>query len=66
MSSLPDLVVAGPIELHRWRPHHLDQMVDAVASSFAELHRWMPWAETVPTPDEQLAVLRDGEIGLRC
>ena len=61
MAALPDTVVAGYLELHRWRPDHLDRLQDAVKASFTELHRWMPWAETMPTPVEQLEVLRAGE-----
>ncbi len=58
---MPDQLAAGPLDLHRWRPHHLHPLLDAVASSFAELHPWMPWAGTMPTAAEQRAVLRAGE-----
>ncbi len=61
MALLPDVLAAGPLELRRWRPDQLDQILDAVAVSFTELHRWMPWAETMPTAAEQLEVLRAGE-----
>ncbi len=58
---LPDVLPAGLIELHRWRPAHRDQLLAAVAASFPELHRWMPWAATMPTGSELSAVLREGE-----
>jgi RimJ/RimL family protein N-acetyltransferase len=61
VAGLPDQLTAGPLDLHRWRPHHLHPLLDAVAVSFAELHRWMPWAGTMPTPAEQREVLRAGE-----
>ncbi len=61
MASLPDRLAAGPLDLHRWRAHHLHPLLDAVATSFSELHPWMPWAGTMPTVAEQREVLRAGE-----
>ncbi len=61
MAALPDELAAGHLELHRWRPDHLGRLLEAIAASFPELHRWMPWAETMPTPGEQLEALRAGE-----
>jgi RimJ/RimL family protein N-acetyltransferase len=61
VARLPERLVAGPLDLDRWRLHHLDPLLDAVATSFPELHPWMPWAESMPTADEQREVLRAGE-----
>jgi RimJ/RimL family protein N-acetyltransferase len=61
VAALPDALGAGDLELHRWRTDHHDRLLGAVADSFPELHRWMPWAETMPTPDEQLEAIRAGE-----
>jgi RimJ/RimL family protein N-acetyltransferase len=58
---LPDVLSAGAIDLHRWRPAHGDELLGAVVVSFPELHRWMPWAATMPAADDLAAVLRDGE-----
>jgi RimJ/RimL family protein N-acetyltransferase len=49
------------IELRRWRTEDLDRLLAAIEVSFAELHAWMPWAEQMPTPDEELDVLRRGQ-----
>ena len=62
MAMLPDMLTAGAVELRRWRPSHLDQLMEAVAASLPELRRWMPWAQTMPTEAEQLDVLRAGEV----
>ena len=61
MAALPDALAAGAVELQRWRPDRLDQVLEAVAASFPDLHRWMPWARTMPTAAELLEVLRAGE-----
>jgi len=58
---LPDALSAGAVELRRWRPSHLDLLMEAVAASLPELRRWMPWARTMTTEAEQLDVLRAGE-----
>jgi len=61
MAMLPDELAAGPVELRRWRPSHLDQLREAVAASLPELRRWMSWAQSLPTEAEQLDVLLSGE-----
>src|SRR5688572_13269773 len=33
----------------------------AIESSFAELRQWMPWAQTMPSRDEEETVLLEGE-----
>ena len=58
---LPGLLAAGPVELRRWRPSHLEPLMEAVAASLPELRRWMAWAQTMPSEAEQLDVLRAGE-----
>jgi len=60
VASLPDVLPAGPVELHRWRVSHLESLLQAVAASFPELHRWMPWAATMPTAEDQRRVLATG------
>jgi RimJ/RimL family protein N-acetyltransferase len=60
MAALPDVLEASPLTLVRWRPEDVDDVLDAVRSSFAELRQWMHWAQTVPTRDEQRAALADG------
>ncbi len=60
MAAMPDVLEASPLTLVRWRPDDADAVLDAVRSSFAELRQWMPWAQTVPTRDEQLVALAEG------
>lgn len=60
MPLLPDVLAAGPVELLRWRADQLDDLMGAIALSFTELQRWMPWAESMPSADDELAVLRSG------
>lgn len=60
MASLPDRLAAGPIELRRWHTDCLDQLMPAIATSLPELQRWMPWAQTMPTDEDELAVLTAG------
>jgi RimJ/RimL family protein N-acetyltransferase len=61
VALLPDLLPAGPIELRRWHPARLDQVMAAVAVSLPELQRWMPWARTMPSAEAELEALRAGE-----
>lgn len=35
--------------------------MDAISASYPELQRWMAWAQTMPTIEEQRAVLEEGE-----
>lgn len=60
MAAIPDVLEASPLILVRWRTEDVDDVLDAVRSSFAELRQWMPWAQTVPTRDEQRAVFAEG------
>jgi RimJ/RimL family protein N-acetyltransferase len=59
--TLPDVLDAGAVELRRWRPDLAEAVVDAVAESIDELRPWMPWAQAVPTIDEERRVLSDGD-----
>ncbi len=60
MAAIPDVLEASPLILVRWRTEDVDDVLEAVRSSFAELRQWMPWAQTVPTRDEQRAVFTEG------
>lgn len=48
MSSLPECLSAGPLELRRWSIEHLDDVMVAVEASYPELHLWMEWAQSLP------------------
>ena len=58
--AMPDVLEASPLILVRWRSEDVDEVLDAVRLSFRELQQWMPWAQTVPTADEQRAVFAEG------
>ncbi len=60
VAEMPDVIETGPLVLVRWRNDDVDDVLDAVRSSFAELRQWMPWAQTVPTRDEQRATFMAG------
>ena len=53
MAAMPDVLDASPLTLVRWRPEDVDEVLDAVRSSFAELQQWMHWAQTIPTREQQ-------------
>ena len=57
VARLPPLLAAGPIELRRWRPGDIDNLLVAVASSLTELSVWMPWAQELPSREAELNVL---------
>jgi RimJ/RimL family protein N-acetyltransferase len=57
---MPDVLEASPLTLVRWSPEDVDEVLEAVRSSFAELQQWMHWAQTMPTREEQRAVLAEG------
>ncbi len=57
MAAMPDLLEAAPLILVRWRPEDVDDVLEAVESSFAELQQWMHWAQTMPTREQQREAL---------
>lgn len=61
MAAMPDVLDAGPLTLVRWRADDVDEVLEAVRSSFAELQQWMHWARTMPTRDEQREALAEGD-----
>jgi len=60
VALLPDRLVGADIELQRWHPDMVDQMLAAVSASADELRQWMPWAQDAANRDATLTVLRDG------
>ena len=61
MTGFPDVLPAGDIELRRWGPAHLDELMAAVEASFEQLQPWLPWAQTMPTREDEAQVLAEGE-----
>ena len=57
---MPDVLEAGPLNLVRWRPEAVDEVLEAVRSSFADLQQWMHWAQTTPTREQQRKALTEG------
>jgi RimJ/RimL family protein N-acetyltransferase len=62
VALLPDVVSTGPVELRRWRRAVVDFLMPAISTSFPELRRWMVWAQTMPTPEDLLSVMKAGEV----
>jgi RimJ/RimL family protein N-acetyltransferase len=60
VAVLPDVLDASPLTLVRWRPDDVDEVLEAVQSSFADLQQWMHWAQTMPTREEQREALAEG------
>jgi len=60
MATAPNVIAAGPIELRRWSTDALDELMNAIERSHAELATWMPWANPLPTRDEELAAVTSG------
>jgi RimJ/RimL family protein N-acetyltransferase len=60
MAAVPDVLEASPLTLVRWRQEDVDEVLEAVRSSFAELQQWMHWAQTMPTRQTQRAALAEG------
>lgn len=60
MAAMPDVLEASPITLVRRRPEDVDEVLEAVRSSFAELQQWMHWAQTMPTREKQREALTEG------
>jgi RimJ/RimL family protein N-acetyltransferase len=57
---MPDVLDASPLTLVRWSPDDVDDVLDAVRSSFAELQQWMHWAQAMPTREQQWEALAEG------
>jgi RimJ/RimL family protein N-acetyltransferase len=62
MARLPDRLAAGPVELQRWTLGHLDALVTAIEASLPDLQPWMPWANPVPTREQNRAVLEAAHL----
>ena len=62
MASLPDSIQAGAIELCRNRPETVDDVLEAVESSYPELHHWLSWAQIEPTREWLLGVLEEDQV----
>lgn len=62
MASLPDSIQAGAIELCRNRPETVDDVLEAVESSYPELHHWLSWAQVEPTREWLLGVLEEDQV----
>lgn len=53
----------GPrLDLRAWNEAQIDTVLDAVAASLPELRPWMPWAQQLPTRDQELDALREGRL----
>jgi len=57
---MPDVLEASPLNLVRWRPEVVDEVLEAVRASFADLQLWMHWAQTMPTRQQQQEALTEG------
>src|SRR3712207_9583137 len=62
MAAMPDVLAASPLRLVRWSPADVDEVLEAVRSSFAELQQWMHWAQTMPTREQQREALAKGNV----
>ena len=62
MAAMPDVLEASPLTLVRWRPEDVDDVLEAVRSSFAELQQWMHWAQTMPTREKQRDALTESNV----
>jgi RimJ/RimL family protein N-acetyltransferase len=51
---------AGPLELRRWDTGCLDELMAALNISLHDLKPWLPWAQRMPSAEEELAVLEAG------
>jgi RimJ/RimL family protein N-acetyltransferase len=60
VATLPDHLTGRDVELTKWSPEIVDELLGAISVSLPELHRWMPWASALPTRDELAETLRAG------
>jgi RimJ/RimL family protein N-acetyltransferase len=61
MADMPDAIDAHPLLLSRWQADDVDDVLEAVLTSFHDLRQWMDWAQTMPSRDEQLEALTAGD-----
>lgn len=61
MAALPEVILAGDLELRRWRKESLDALMSAIRLSQPELACWLPWADPIPTVEAELEFLRGRE-----
>lgn len=52
-SAPPDEVDAGPVRLRRWRPADAETITALVEANLEHLRPWMPWAQQMPTVEEE-------------
>jgi RimJ/RimL family protein N-acetyltransferase len=57
---MPQLITTERLQLVRWGVEHVDDMLDAIRSSFDELHQWMHWAAQSPVREELIEVITNG------
>jgi len=53
MPVLPDVLLGGPVELHRLTSAYTIALVDAISESLPDLGQWFPWAQTDPNVEDQ-------------
>lgn len=63
VTTPPDVITAGRIELRRRTLDDDDAMVDAIRMSLDHLRPWMPWAAQEPTVEAQHRVVADADTG---
>lgn len=61
VAALPEVLPAGPVELRRSRVDDLDALMTAIESSQTDLARWLPWADPMPTVEDERAVVENME-----
>ena len=53
--GLPEWIETERLRIRAPREEDAPLMCDAIAETFETLRRWMPWAQRVPTLDEERA-----------
>lgn len=56
---LPELLESERLLLRCPGAHDAPAVLDAIRESFEDLHAWLPWAERIPTLEEQRVHARD-------
>jgi ribosomal-protein-serine acetyltransferase len=57
--GLPEWIETERLRLRAPREEDAELAVEAIRATFDELQRWLPWAQRVPTLDEERARLAD-------